>query len=378
MKILIAPDSFKNCLSAEEVAYSIKEGFSKVFPQAEYTLLPLSDGGEGIVNCFITNCKGKRKPLKVMNPYGTEIPSYYGLYGNNHAIIESALASGIQLVQQEELCPVKASSYGTGQLIWDAIQYGCKKITIGIGGTATNDGGIGMAEALGFLFLNKEKEVIKAIPENLMDIEDIIFPDHMELFQKVDINIASDVKNPLLGKHGATYTFGKQKGATEEDLAYLEKGLSHLAEITANKLGRDYSKEVGAGAAGGLGFALMAFIGAEMHSGFKVVSKEIGLEEALKDTHLIITGEGKIDSQTHFGKLPFAIGSLAKKRNKRIIAICGTLAAKSKDPIYDTLPIIVPITEKPVSLEEAIKNAKKLIKRTSKRIALMLQMGMQF
>ncbi|MCD4711346.1 MAG: glycerate kinase [Bacteroidales bacterium] len=375
MNILIAPDSFKDCLSAIKVASALGRGFKKILPDVLCTLVPMADGGEGTVESVIDATRGERIILKVMDPLMREVSSFYGVTGDGEtAVIEMAAASGIELLRGDERDPWITSTFGTGQLIGDALKRGCGKILLGIGGSATNDGGAGMAEALGVKFSGKFGAMPVQGGGALGEVKQI----HMEgLDSRVTgtkIVVACDVTNPLTGTHGASAVYGPQKGADRRMVEELDRNLVHFAELIQNQLGKEVSGVPGAGAAGGLGAGLMAFLDATLVKGFDMIAGVVGLEEKIRGADLVITGEGKMDAQTRFGKTPFGVAQMAKKYGKPVIGVAGTLDGDA-GVLYELgFDVLMPIQEKPGDLESSLENGEQLLERTGERIARMLKM----
>jgi len=322
VKIVIAPDSFKGSLTAIEVADAIEQGIREIFPKAEIVVVPMADGGEGTVQCLVNATGGKVLREEVINPLGKKINASYGILGDRKtAVIEMAEASGLTLISSEERNPLITTTYGTGQLMKSALNRGCKKMIIGIGGSATNDGGAGMIQALGVHLLDKQDKEIGFGGAELMNIHHIDISQMDKRISKLEILVASDVKNPLCGPSGATRVYGPQKGATEEMMVILEEALAHFAQIMDKALHK-YVKDIpGAGAAGGLGAGLMAFLDAKLQPGIEIIIKAVKLEEAVKNADLVITGEGKIDGQTIYGKVPVGVAKIAKKYHVPVTAI---------------------------------------------------------
>lgn len=375
MNILIAPDSFKDSLSAMEVASALGRGIQKIIPDANCTLVPMADGGEGTVDSVVEATGGKRVKLRVKDPLLRDVPSFYGLTGDGStAIIEMAAASGIELLTREERNPWITSTYGTGQLIRDALDRRVKRVLLGIGGSATNDGGAGMALALGVVFKGKDGIMPVQGGGVLNEVEHI----HMENLDPriagTEIVVACDVNNPLTGPEGASAVYGPQKGADEEMVKKLDRNLSHLAMLMRDQLGKDVSGMEGAGAAGGLGAGLMAFLDARLHSGFDLLAGVLGLKERIGTADLVITGEGRMDAQTRFGKTPFGVARMAKEQGLPVIGVAGTLDEDAGILYEHGFDLLMPIQEKPVNLEFALKNAAELLERTGERIARLLKM----
>ena len=303
MKIVIAPDSFKESLSAEKCCQAIKAGFSTLFPDANYICLPIADGGEGTVDAMVAATGGNIVTLEVCGPMGETVNAFYGLTGDGKtAVIEMAAASGLMLVAPEKRNPLLASSFGTGELIRHALDNGIRHIILGIGGSATVDGGMGMAQALGVRFLDADGQVLAANGGNLARVASIEMDECDPRLANCHIEVACDVDNPLVGARGAAAVFGPQKGASAEMVEQLDQNLSHFADVVETQLNLQVRNIAGAGAAGGLGFGLMAFTGAKLQSGAKWVIEQTQLAEKIKQADYVFTGEGSIDFQTKFGK----------------------------------------------------------------------------
>jgi glycerate kinase len=375
MNILIAPDSFKDCLSAREVALALSRGIKGVMPDANITILPMADGGEGTVESVIDATTGQRIEVQAMDPLMREVTSFYGITGDGEtAVIEMAAASGIELLKGDERDPWITSTFGTGQLIRDALDHGVKKILLGIGGSATNDGGAGMAEALGISFSGRFGTIPVQGGGTLGELEHISMDGLDPRVSDTEIVVACDVSNPLTGPEGASVVYGPQKGADREMVEKLDRNLVHFAGMMLDQLGKAVSKVPGAGAAGGLGAGLMAFLDARLVQGFFLVAEVCGLEEQIRKTDLVITGEGKMDAQTRFGKTPFGVAQLAKKHAKPVIGVAGTLE-EDAGLLYELgFDLMMPIQEKPVDLAYSLENAEQMLERTGERIARLLAM----
>lgn len=353
MKIIIAPDSFKESVSASRCAQAIKAGFVSIFPQAECVCLPIADGGEGTVEAMVEATDGKMVMLPVMGPMGDFVGAFYGLSGDGQtAFIEMAAASGLMLVPAGERNPLRATSYGTGELIRHALDAGVRHIILGIGGSATVDGGMGMAQALGARFLDKRGESVGLGGGALQRLVKIDLSDLDPRLHDCRIEVACDVDNPLLGERGAAAVFGPQKGACIEMVAVLERGLQNYARVMLAATGQDVAAMVGGGAAGGMGAAARVFLNATLKSGIDIVLEAVHLEEALRDADLVITGEGRMDSQTVGGKAPIGVARIAKKYGIPVIGIAGVLGDGVEavhqhgiDAVFSILPALAPLAE---------------------------------
>jgi len=373
MNILIAPDSFKDCMRAIEVAEALSLGLRKVIPDAEIRMLPMADGGEGTVDSLIDATGGEIVNLHVHDPLMRQVPSFFGVSGDaSTAVIEMAAASGLELLEPGERNPWITSTFGTGELIFHALGMGCRKILLGIGGSATNDGGVGMASALGVRFLDGKGRQLPQGGGALGDVKQISMEGLDPRIADTEIMVACDVTNPLSGPQGASFVYGPQKGADREMAEGLDKNLSQLARLISEQLEKEVDNIPGAGAAGGLGAGLMAFLGARLVKGFDMVAETVSLEEAIQWADLVITGEGKMDSQTRFGKTPFGVAQMAKKYGKPVIGVAGTLEEDAVELYKEGFDLLLPIQEKPIDLEAALENAPLLLERTGERIGRML------
>jgi len=369
VKILIAPDSFKESLSALEVADSIEKGILNFKPDIECIKIPMADGGEGTVDAILNATGGDKIKARVKDPLMREIESFWGLLADSKtAVIEMAAASGLELLALGERNPMLASTYGTGQLIRSALDHGCRKIFIGIGGSATNDGGAGMAMALGARLLDANGLDIGNGGTHLSDLASLDLSGFDERIAQCELIVISDVQNPLCGEKGASQIYGPQKGADHEMVVQLDLILSHFGKILESSFGKSIIDEPGAGAAGGLGAGLMTFCNAKLFPGFDTIAEIVQLEKYIQKSDLIITGEGKLDYQTKFGKVPFGVARMAKKVNKPVIGITGTLGKGYKELYRYGFQHIFSISEGIDSLEYSILNARNLLIRASERI----------
>ncbi|XTZ38940.1 glycerate 2-kinase [Salmonella enterica] len=377
MKIVIAPDSYKESLSATEVAQAIEKGFREIFPDAQYVSVPVADGGEGTVEAMIAATKGTLHSANVTGPLGDSVDAHWGMSGDGKtAFIEMAAASGLALVPPKLRNPLITTSRGTGELILHAMEQGATNIIIGIGGSATNDGGAGMVQALGAKLTDANGTEIGYGGGSLMSLSEIDISGLDARLAQCSIRVACDVTNPLVGDKGASRIFGPQKGATEALIVELDRNLDHYADVIKKSLRVDVKNVPGSGAAGGMGAALMAFLGAELRSGIEIVTQALNLEEHIHDCTLVVTGEGRIDSQSIHGKVPVGVASVAKKYHKPVIGIAGSLTSDVDvvhqygiDAVFSVLTTIS-------SLEEAFRGAFDNIYRASRNIAATLQVGM--
>lgn len=360
LKILLAPDSFKGSLSSKEVCNALEEGIKKVI-NAEIIPVPIADGGEGTVEALVMSAGGEIIDAYVTGPLGEKVKAFYGILNDGTAVIEMAASSGLYLIPEHMRNPLKTTTYGVGELIKLALERGCRKFIIGIGGSATNDGGAGMAQALGVRFLDIIGNEISYGGGELNKIEKIDLRNIDKRIYDSEFIVASDVDNPLCGERGASAVYGPQKGATPEMVKILDENLKHFAQIVTKTTGKDYSNIPGAGAAGGLGFGLMAFLNAKLKPGIEIVMEIAKLEEKIKDCDLVVTGEGNTDFQTVFGKAPAGIAKLAKKYGKPVIILSGGLG-KNYKKLYDIgVTAFFSIVNKPMSIEEAMRSAYSLI-----------------
>ena len=345
MKVVVAIDSLKGSLSSMEAGLAIKEGVLAAQPDAEVIVKPLADGGEGTTDALIEGMNGERIDLTVTGPMHTPVDAYYGyLRETNTAVMEMASAAGITLVPDKEKNPLLATSYGVGEVIIDAIQRGCRNFIIGIGGSITNDGGIGMLKALGVRFLDEKGEDAGEGGQALAKVACIDLSGLNPLLKECHIQVACDVNNPLCGESGSTYVYGPQKGVTEDMKKTLDEAMAHFARVTSESLENDYMNTPGAGAAGGLGFAFLAYVGATLTPGIELILDAVGLEDELSGADVVVTGEGRLDFQTAMGKAPVGVARLAKKYNARVVAFAGSVTkeatACNKEGIDAFFPIL--------------------------------------
>jgi glycerate kinase len=376
MKILIAPDSFKDALSALEVADSLGKGLRKALPDAQIRIVPMADGGEGTVESLIDATGGRLVGVRVRDPLMREVESSFGISGDGEmAVIEMAAASGLQLIGTEERNPWITTTFGTGELIRAALDHGCRTILLGIGGSATNDGGTGMAEALGARFLDAGGNPVAPGGGALGGISRIDVSGLDRRIINTRVLVACDVTNPLTGPEGASRVYGPQKGADETMAGKLDENLAGFAALIRDRLGKEVDRVPGAGAAGGLGAGLIAFLGARLIEGVPAIAERIGLEEKVKWADLVITGEGSMDFQTRFGKTPFGVARIAKAHDKPVIAVAGSLG-EGYDRLYDEgFDAIVSILDSPMTMERAIAATAPLLEQCGRMIGNLLKTG---
>ncbi|MCP4971140.1 MAG: glycerate kinase [Arcobacter sp.] len=376
MKILIAPDSFKETLSAKEVMNTIEKGFLKAEPSLNITKVALSDGGEGSVDVLVDAKNGKIIKHEVNDALGRKINASYALINDNKtAVIEMATSCGLEHIQPKYRDPMISSTYGFGELLNHAFEMGVKDFILTLGGSATNDAGVGMLQALGVKFLDSNNKEIKKGAKYLKDIKTIDVSE-LKKFEDINIKVACDVKNPLCGENGASYTFAKQKGADQKMIKELDEILYSFALLCEKQFNKSTKNIEGTGAAGGLGFALITFLNAKLQSGIDLIIKEVDLENIVKDVDLVITGEGRMDSQTLQGKTAYGVAKLAKKYDKKVIAIAGCLddgyeilLDNGFDAIFDCTPISS-------NFETIKKNSKKNLELCAYNVAKCLKIQM--
>ena len=376
MKIIIAPDSYKESLTAMEVATAIEAGFRQVMPTAEYIKLPMADGGEGTVQSLVDASNGSIIEHQVTGPLGEQVPAFFGIMGDDKtAVIEMAAASGLHLVSPNLRNPMLTTSYGTGELILAALDHGVDHIIVGIGGSATNDGGIGMAQALGVQLLDNKGQALGFGGQALAQLASIDITTVDPRLAHIKLDVACDVDNPLCGKKGASHIFGPQKGATPAMVAALDQHLAHYAAIIKRDLAIDVKDMAGAGAAGGMGAALLGLFNAQLRSGIEIVIDAVHLGDIIKDADLVITGEGRIDSQTIHGKTPIGVARTAKKYHKPVIGIAGCLS-QDCGVVYDHgIDAVFSVVPAAMSLEHAFNNAAVNVELTARNIAAIYCLG---
>lgn len=378
MKVVIAIDSFKGSLSSMEAGEAVKEGIQKVC-DAKIVIRPVADGGEGTTETLVEGLGGNYRRIQVTGPDGEKVQAKYGIFPDGETVVmEMAQAAGITLIPPEKRNPRKATTFGVGEMIKDAVLQGGRKFIIGIGGSATTDGGVGMLQALGYQFLDEQGVSIGSGIEDLDQIEKIEVSGALPLLKECSFQIACDVTNPLCNETGAVYIYGPQKGVKESEKKELDGKMRHYAEKTRQYLKRDYSELPGAGAAGGLGFAFISYLpNVILKSGVEIITEAVGLEEEIQDADVVITGEGRLDAQTAMGKLPVGIAGLAKKYGKPVIAFAGSVAEEAGVCNEKGIDAFFPIIREIVTLKEAMKTetARKNLMLTAEQVFRTMQIG---
>ncbi|WP_022960867.1 glycerate kinase [Halopseudomonas pelagia] len=357
MKVIIAPDSFKESLSANAVAEAIAAGWASVYPDAEIGLYPMADGGEGTVDAVLAAAGGERREMVVSGPMGEPVTAYWGWLGDGQAVIEMAAASGLHCVPSDQRDVLKASSFGTGELIAAALDAGATRIILGLGGSATNDAGVGLLMALGARFLNNQDQLLPPGGGALQALHHIDLDGLDSRLNRVEFMVAADVDNPLCGPRGASHIFGPQKGASMEQVEQLDRALGHFADVLASTIGVDLRNEPGVGAAGGLGFAALALLHAGFRPGIELVAELSGLAQAVQGADLVITGEGRLDGQSLHGKTPVGVARIAQAAGVPVIALAGSLG-EGYQRLYEAgIDAAFSLTPGPMELNEAMEHA---------------------
>ena len=368
-KVLISPDSFKESLDGMEVAMAIRQGLERGIDGVESICLPVADGGDGTIEALVKASNGSFMTSRVLDPLGLPIDAIWGVMGDGvTAVIEMARASGLALLTDEQRDPRYTTTFGTGQLIYEAIQKGYKKLIIGIGGSATNDGGVGMAQALGVKFLDQNGKELPFGGAPLVDLKEIDMSNISPEISELSVLVASDVSNPLCGKTGASAIYGPQKGATPKMVLELDSALKNYANVISSTLGKNVELSSGSGAAGGLGAGLMAFMNAELRPGIDLVTEALDFDKYLQDCDLVITGEGAIDGSTIFNKAPVGVAKRAKKYNIPVIAFAGTLGDGYQKVYEHGIDAVFNVQNKPMSLQDSMKNTKELLVDSVERV----------
>lgn len=377
MKLVFASDSFKGSLSSERTAQLLTKAAEEIFGETECFSLPVADGGEGTLEAVVSATGGGFVEAWARDPMGNPRRTHYGVTGDGRAIIEMAAASGLTLVPAEQRDPESASSYGTGELIQDALARGYRDISVAIGGSATNDGGMGCARALGIRFLDERGQELDGIGSDLGRVHSIDMERLDPRLAGAALTVMCDVTNPLCGPDGATQTFGAQKGASQEALQRLEEGMCHYRDVLLRTFGKDADQMPGAGAAGGLGAALMILLGANMRSGIETVLDLIGFETLLKEADLVITGEGRTDWQSCHGKVMQGIGEYARRRGVPVIALSGSLGPGADQILAHGITALTTTVNAPMELDEAMERAEELYLDAARNMFRMVKVGMK-
>lgn len=373
MKAVIAIDSFKGSLSSVEAGRAVSEGIKRVYPDAVCTVCPVADGGEGTVDALSEGMGGVKRTVTVTGPLGGKVEAVYGIVGKT-AVMEMAAAAGITLVPSEKRNPLYTTTYGVGEMIRDAIEQGCRSFIMGIGGSATNDGGVGMLQALGFSFVDKDGVDIPHGALGLRELHSVSRESAIPELAKCTFNVACDVTNPLCGDLGCSRVFGPQKGATPEMIAEMDSWLSHYADLSYGD-----KNASGAGAAGGMGYALMTFLGGKLQNGIELVLKEVGLEAEVRDADIVVTGEGRLDSQTVMGKAPSGVANAAKKQGVPVIAFSGCVTSDAGVCNDHGIDAFFPILRSIVTLDEALDkdNAYRNLADTAEQVFRLIRISAQ-
>lgn len=377
MKLLLASDSYKGSLTTLQVAEQIKKGVKKVFPDAEFMCVPVADGGEGTVEAMVSSMGGEYRSIEVTAPKGNKIQAKYGVLPDKKIVLEMAAASGLPLVPREERDVMSATTYGTGELIRAALGENCTRIYIGIGGSATNDGGMGMAQALGFSFLDKDGKEVGFGGKELKRVVKIVTENVDKRLKEKEIIVMSDVTNPLCGELGASAIYGPQKGATPEQVKELDEGLRHFAQVIKDQLNMDLIDMPGAGAAGGLGAGLVAFTGAKVKSGIEAILEASDFSRKLEWADLVISGEGRIDRQSAFGKVISGISKAAKEKGVPVVAVSGSIEYGAEIIYEKGVTSMEAAVCKPMTLDEAIRNADILVENAVERVMRTIKIGQE-
>ena len=369
MKVAIAPDSLKECLSALDTARAIEAGIREAVPDAQTVLVPMADGGEGTVDALVAATEGRRMEQEVTGPLGEGVRAAWGMLGDGvTAAVEMAAASGLPLVPPSKRAPLHTTTYGTGQLIRAALDHGAQRIIIGIGGSATVDAGAGMAQALGARLLDDDGREVGPGGGQLDRLQRIDVTEMDERLRNVEVLVASDVSNPLLGDDGAARTFGPQKGATPHMVEVLEANLRHFANVVERDLGVRVHDTPGAGAAGGLGAGLMAFLRAKLEPGIDIVIEAVDLERRMQGADLVVTGEGMMDWQSLFGKTPLGVAQAAKRQGIPVVAIVGALGKDRQRVLGSGIDAYFSIADGPLTLEDSVARARELLAETAAQV----------
>ena len=376
MKVVIAIDSFKGSLSSIQAGNAIKDGVKTVFPEAEVYISPIADGGEGTMEAIVGATGGEIVRIPVHNPLAEEIIASYGIIPESKtAVIEMASAAGLPLIPAEQRNPLYTTTYGVGEMIGDAIEKGCRNFIIGLGGSATNDGGVGMLQALGFEFLDNKGDSIVFGAEGLSDLAEIRIENAMPELSECTFHIACDVENPLCGEKGASAVYGPQKGADNDDVEKMDKWLNTYAKLTKEVIPESNPDFPGSGAAGGMGFAFLSYLNSELKSGIELVIGQTNLEEHIKTADVVVTGEGRLDGQSAMGKAPVGVAKIAKKYGKKVVAFAGCVTDEAAECNKHGIDAFFPILRTPCTVERAMEcdYAYENLKKTSEQVFRLLK-----
>ncbi|OYD07604.1 glycerate kinase [Paludifilum halophilum] len=371
MRVVIAPDSFKGSLSAKEVGSTILKALTSEVEGVDAAVVPMADGGEGTLEALVDATEGMRIDVRVSGPLLRPIHTHYGVLGDEEtAVVEVAQIAGLTQVPEAEKNPLNTSSYGVGEAILHALNQGYRKFMIALGGSAVNDGGVGLLQALGASFSDRSGRPVRPVGGSLAEIVEVSMDTLDPRLSECDLWVANDVSNPLCGERGCSAVFGPQKGATKSQVRQLDSGLRHVAGLLEACMGRSLQHEPGAGAAGGLGFALL-LLGARMEKGARIVADIAGLERKISGADWVITGEGRTDEQTAYGKLPYFVAQMARRHGAKPLLLSGSIG-EGAESLYETFVSLHSILRRPVSLQEAIENAESLLYETSRDIARLI------
>lgn len=355
IKVVIAIDSFKGSLTTFQAGQAVAEGVKKVYQNAQTLVCQLADGGEGTVSAVVSATNGEINKIVVCGPLGEKVTAEYGVTPNGTVVIETASAAGLTLVKESQRNPVYTTTYGMGEIIAEAVKKGYRKFVVGLGGSATNDGGVGMLQALGFEFLDGEGKQIPLGAKGLAVLKEIRVKNALKELKDCEFEIACDVKNPLCGKRGCSEIYAPQKGATKDSIKQMDEWLFSYAKLTERMLGKAYENVAGVGAAGGLGFAFLAYLNGKLRSGIELVASVTGLEENIRSADIVVTGEGRLDGQTGMGKAPVGVAKIAKKYSLPVIAFSGAVTKDANACNEFGIDAFFPILREPCSLEKAME-----------------------
>lgn len=375
LKVVVAVDSFKGSATSQEVATSIEKGILKYSKNITVKKVPIADGGEGTIDAIVDSLKGKYEFITVTGPFDEKVKSKIGIIKDNTAVLEMAESSGLNLISKDKLNPYKATTYGVGEMLKYVLNKGVREIYIGIGGSATNDGGAGMLSALGVKFYDGNNREIGAAPEQLKNIKRIDISGLDKRILEADINILSDVSNPLCGTNGASYIYGPQKGANKIDVVELDNILRNYGELIDNITGTEYSLQSGSGAAGGLGFALLSICKGKFAKGIEKIMELIEFDSIVKDSDLVITGEGRLDNQSINGKAPIGVAKAAKKYNIPVVAVVGSSTIDLSEIYNHGIDLVLDIINEPMELDKAIREVHSLVEFAGEKVIRAFSLG---